>query len=271
MTEPAFYNFKSRLAQYRGLGGDQAFWEERWSQRDIGNLLSRYQSGKLDEFEEIFSKYLPRDLPILEAGCGMGQFVMSLTARGYKAEGIDYAAETIARVKDVAPELKLSVGDVLNLDVPDGTFGGYISLGIFEHNPDGPLEGLREVRRVLHPRGVALISVPYLNRQRQTWLSQIPIASDPALSNGLNFYQYYFSRNEFASFLQKAGLTIVDVLPYSTYSGLTRDYQLGRRLHDLNFYHWRLRRRFSRMCSRAPMWARSRWAHMIMFACQIAE
>lgn len=271
MTEVALYKFNNRLAQFRGKGGQREFWEERWSKREIGVVLSSHRTGKLDEFENLFSRHLPRDLPVLEAGCGIGQLVMALNSRGYQMEGVDYAEQTVARIQAAAPELNVRVGDVYSLNVPDGTYGGYISIGIFEHNPDGPLDGLKEVRRVLHPRGIALISVPYLNRERQTWLGQIPVATDQVLSSGLHFYQYYFSRDEFAAFLRKAELRIVEVFPYGTYSGLTRDFGLGRKLHDRNFYHWRLRTGFSRICSRAPMWARYRWAHMIMFACQIAE
>lgn len=268
MTEVALYRFNNRLAQFRKEGGQKDFWEERWSKSEMGVVLSSHRNGKLDEFENLFSRHLPHDLPILEAGCGMGQLVMALKARGYCVEGIDYASETVSRLQTIAPELNIRVGDVYRLDVPDSAYGGYISVGIFEHNPDGPLDGLREVKRVLHPRGVALISVPYLNPERQTWLERIPVAEHQILPNDLRFYQYYFSRDEFASLLRKAGLQVVEIFPYGAYSGLTRDFSLGLKLDARNFYHWRLKRRFSRLCARAPMWARWRWAHMIMFVCK---
>lgn len=268
MTEVSLYKFNNRLAQFREQDGQREFWEERWSKSELEAVLSSHRSGKLGEFEELFSRCLPHDLPILEAGCGLGQLVMALQARGYFVEGIDYASETVSRLQAVAPELKIRVGDVYGLDVPDSTYGGYISIGIFEHNPDGPLNGLREVTRVLHPRGIALISVPFLNRERQTWLEKIPVAENHILPNDLRFYQYYFSRDEFASLLVKAGLQIVEIFPYAAYSGLTRDFALGRQVDSRNFYHWRLKRRFSRLCARAPMWARWRWGHMIMFACK---
>jgi SAM-dependent methyltransferase len=165
--EISYYMLNGRLAQFRVIGEHREHWEERWSRGRIRELLAQASSGSLDDFEGLFTTYLPRDLRVLEAGCGLGQLVMALKSRGYLVEGVDYAAQTVATLNEVAPELNVRVGDVYNLDVPDETYGGYISIGIFEHNPDGPQKGLSEVRRVLDPRGVALISVPYLNQKRQ--------------------------------------------------------------------------------------------------------
>src|SRR5436309_126585 len=97
-SAPFWAVFRGRLAQFRSLSDHQTFWHDRWSRRDIAAFLSSYRTGRLDEFDEIFSRYLPRELPTLEAGCGCGQLVAALSARGYRVEGVDYEAETIARV-----------------------------------------------------------------------------------------------------------------------------------------------------------------------------
>ncbi|MBX2990055.1 MAG: class I SAM-dependent methyltransferase [Bacteroidetes bacterium] len=267
----AFYNLGGRLAQFQSLNGHEQFWEERWSRRDISSFLEAYRNGRLDEFDGLFTRYLPRDLPVLEAGCGTGHFVMALAARGYAAEGLDYASDTIARIKGSAPELNVRVGDVYNVDVPDENYGGYISIGIFEHNVDGPVSGLKEVRRILHPRGVAFISVPYLNGQRASWMTKTPTVDQETLPDGRRFYQYYFSRNDFELQLAESGLSVLDVFPYSVYSGLTRDFTLGRKLHERSFFHWRIQSALAHLCTRAPLWARWRWAHMIMFICKRSQ
>jgi SAM-dependent methyltransferase len=263
-----FFNYMGRLAQYSRGGNHQSAWEERWSRHQIREKLLAYSSGKLDEFDAIFSKYLPRELPVLEAGCGLGQLVMALSSRGYSVEGVDYAEQTVVRIREAAPELKVRVGDVYNLDVPDKTYGGYISIGIFEHNPDGPFEGLREVRRVLHPQGVALISVPYLNAIRKNLLRRSSKAEGLTTADGLSFYQYYFSRADFQEHLVKAGLEIVDIIPYGVYTGLTRDSSLGGWLDQKKFFHWRVRRGIVRLCQNSPGTVHWRFAHMIMFVCQ---
>ena len=271
MLNAHFYKFRDRLAQFRIVGDHQVYWENRWSQREIRETLAAHSKGKLDEFEVIFTRYLPRHLPILEAGCGLGQLVMALSSRGYDVEGVDYADKTIARIHSAAPELNVRVGDVYNLDVRDNTYGGYISIGIFEHDPVGPLAGLREVRRVLHPLGVGLISVPYLNHERQKWLRGAPIATSPVSSDGVGFYQYYFSRQDFEARLQEAGLKVIEVFPHALYGAITRDFRPTQWLHEQKFFFWQIHRRITRWCRGAPEWIRWRWAHMLMFVCRRSE
>jgi SAM-dependent methyltransferase len=259
--------FNGRLAQFAAWKNEPEGWEARWSNRSLKSLLESHASGKLGEFE-IFSHYLPKDLPVLEAGCGLGQLVMALSARGYQVEGVDYAEQTIHRIKTVAPTLNVKVGDVYSLDNCSGTLGGYISLGVFEHNPDGPLPGLLEVHRVLHKNGVAFISVPYLNNKRQKLLQQCSVAEHIVLNNSLRFYQSYFAKEDFESLLNKARLKVIDIYPYAVYAGLTRDFDLGRRLHERGFFFWQLHKRILRWCENAPRWVRLRFAHMIMFICR---
>ena len=178
-----FKNFRGRLAQFNKFGNGPGDWASRWSKQPLVQILDRFSNGNLDEFE-IFTHYLPKHLPVLEAGCGMGHLVMALSARGYQIRGVDYAEETINRIKEANSQLDVRVDNVYSLADLDNTYGGYISLGVFEHNPDGPLEGLKEAQRVLHPQGVAFISVPFLNPTRQRWLKHVPVERDTVLSNG---------------------------------------------------------------------------------------
>ena len=46
------------------------------------------------------------------------------------------------------PELKVSLGDVFNLNFEDGFFGTYFSWGVVEHFEEGP-EIIKEAKRVL--------------------------------------------------------------------------------------------------------------------------
>jgi 2-polyprenyl-3-methyl-5-hydroxy-6-metoxy-1,4-benzoquinol methylase len=260
--------FRGRLAMYKKWSGGFEGWEERWSDFKLAKRLNSYMSGRLDDFEKVFAKYLPADLPILEAGCGLGQLVVALSARGYNVEGVDFAENTIQRIRNYSSQLNVRSGDVYHLNAPDEYYGGYISIGIFEHNPEGPIEGLKEVQRVLKSNGVALISVPYLNHRRQKVLNQATHTQDLILPNGLRFYQFYYSSNEFKSFLQTAGLRVIEEYPYAVYSGLTRDFRLGRYLKRHRFYSQGIHRRVLRWCRQSPAWIAWRYAHMLMFICK---
>lgn len=261
-----YLNLNGRLAQFRQRA-DRDHWEERWARQNVIHLLEAYKTGKLDEFEDIFCRFLPRHLPIVEAGCGMGQLVMALASRGYCVEGVDYAERTIARIKEAVPTLNVRSGDVYNLDAPDDYYGGYISIGLFEHNEVSPLAGLQETCRVLHPEGVALISVPYLNRPRRKWAKTLPSLTEIAPVKDSEFYQYYYDPEEFEQFVSQAGMKVIERFPYAVYAGLTRDYALGRWLNSRGSL-WRIQSMVSRWSKRASMPIRLRYAHMMMFVCK---
>jgi SAM-dependent methyltransferase len=115
---------------------------------------------------------------------------------------------------------------------------------VVEHFEAGPLEALREARRVLTDDGVLLVSVPYLSpvrsllafskgdrrRVRETR------AGDPA-DAGKAFFQYAFTTKEFGRLLDDAGLRVVRTQGYAIYFGLM-ELPLAGRLLD-----WAQRRR----------------------------
>jgi SAM-dependent methyltransferase len=268
LKKSVFLKFRGQPAQFKRWAEGPGGWEEVWASHSLTKRIKKHSSGQLGEFEKIFLKHMPPSLPVLEAGCGMAQLVMALNSRGYQVEGIDYAEQTIQRVKFIAPDLKIRHGDITKIDAKDQSYGGYISLGVFEHNPDGPIQGLKEARRVLHPQGVAFISMPYLNAKRERSFRNAESTEEAILSSGLRFYQYYFSRKRFQSLLQESGFQVIEEFPYAVYAGFTRDYAIGRWLHARHFFSEKMHRVILRCSKRAPLWARRRWAHMLLFVCK---
>ena len=258
---------QQRLAQFKPWHNNSGDWEEIWSRQSAEKILNKSFSGSLGECEPI-TKYLPKDLPVLEAGCGLGQVVRVLSSRGYQVEGVDYAEETIRRVREAAPDLNVRIGDIYHLDVPNETYGGYISLGVLEHNPEGPLAGLQEARRVLRPQGFAFISVPYLNIGRRRLQKRFGPIEENLGPGNLSFYQYYFSEEEFISFLYSSKFEVIEDYLIGVYYGLTLDHPFFKWLSDNKFFHWRARRVFQDLCKRAPRVACKYWAHMIMYICK---
>jgi len=122
-----------RLAYYHAHT-DAAFWDAHWQNHLSSTVYSRAAQGELDWFEEPFTRYLPKTGIILEAGCGLGQYVLALRMRGYEVEGVDWGPETVNFVQSLYPDLPVRVGDVTCLDVPAGYYSGYISLGVVEHD-----------------------------------------------------------------------------------------------------------------------------------------
>ncbi|MEL7061707.1 MAG: class I SAM-dependent methyltransferase [Acidobacteriota bacterium] len=268
-TEPTLVRFRDRLAQFRRGTGDADDWERQWQRRDVAAWLASHADGRLGPLEPMASA-LPRDGKILEAGCGVGQVVVALRARGFDAEGVDYAHRTIERIRIARPDLPVRQGDVYALDVPDGHYAGYVSIGVFEHHPDGPTGGLREARRVLRHGGIAIITVPMLNAARRRRLASAPAVERTELEDGRRFYQFYLEANELAETARTVGLEPIAHHAYGTFAGLTRDLALGRFLEARHFFSWRLRDQVLRLSRRLPQPIARRYAHMLMLICRAA-
>jgi SAM-dependent methyltransferase len=95
------------LAEYRESGDDPEFWARRWRATDLPAYFAPYRAGRLQPFTGLFERRLPKGRPVLEAGCGRGQYVVALRARGYDAYGIEYAEETVDAVRAVEPRLQI--------------------------------------------------------------------------------------------------------------------------------------------------------------------
>jgi SAM-dependent methyltransferase len=255
------------LAVYRRIQEQQQFWEHRWQGMNLNSLLKKACHGKLGEMERPYRQYLPKDGPILEAGCGTGRVVCALQARGYTIEGIDYAADTIQRVRQVDPSLEVRVGDILAIDRPDGYYAAYISLGVLEHHNEGVQSGLNEAWRVLRLGGIAFIMVPYLNRARRSIYARAPEFDLQAVPAGYRFYQYQEDIGDFNEQLARAGFEILEVIPVQLFEGLTSDWRLGRWLEKRHFFSWKVSRGVKRLCEGVPSGIQLGYSHMLLFVC----
>lgn len=198
---------QGRLAYYR-RAADAAYWEAHWQDHIQPEWYADALRGNLGAFESLFTKHLPKVGSILEAGCGPAHWVVALRARGYAAEGVDWAAATITRVKALFPDLPVRQEDVCALDVADGHYAAYISLGVIEHRRDGPDPFLREAKRVLAPGGMAIFSVPWFNPLRR--LKALSGAFGGAAPENLEFYQYAYRAGEIIALLEQVGFVLVD-------------------------------------------------------------
>ena len=102
-----------------------------------------------------------RDRAVLDAGCGVGYGTAHLAEVAASVVGVDRdeGAISYARERYSRPNVEFRVGDLLDLDLADGSFDVVCSFETIEHLDD--VEGfLGEVDRVLRPEGVFLVSTP---------------------------------------------------------------------------------------------------------------
>jgi SAM-dependent methyltransferase len=94
---------------------------------------------------------------ILDVGCGTGANLEMLAQFG-ETEGVDVSEDALAfcRARGLT---KVTLGAAEHLPYADGSFDLVTALDVVEHLDDDA-GGLREMRRVLHPDGRALLFVP---------------------------------------------------------------------------------------------------------------
>jgi SAM-dependent methyltransferase len=124
-----------------------------------------YHEDTMDQLVELAP---PRGL-ILDDGCGTGAFLDFVRRRGHAVDGyagIDVSRGMLARAgKRIragdAPEL-LVQADASRLPFADASFDVVYARALLHHLPD-PVQGLREIARVLRPGGTAALFDPNKN------------------------------------------------------------------------------------------------------------
>jgi ubiquinone/menaquinone biosynthesis C-methylase UbiE len=140
----------------------------------------------------LIERHVARGATILDAGCGFGEWVTYLAARGFHGIGCDYSPELIRRLRETYPDGNWVESDIRTLPFDDASIDAVISWGVIEHDEAGPGAALREFHRILRPGGYAIVTVPVdsrLARKSAETLHRIP-GSEHA------FFQYLMSPEE---------------------------------------------------------------------------
>jgi len=194
---------------YYSRSATAEFWSEHWGGHSVEELLAVARRSPLTALIE---RHLPAEGRLLEAGCGLGQYVLLLREGGRTAVGADWSIEAVCQgVRAGAP---LAVMDLRALGVRDGAVQAYLSLGVVEHDPGGPGAIVAEAARVLAPGGVLLLSVPYCNGVRRLLGPWLAHQGRRRRARGGEFYQFAFTRGEVSRFLEARDFEIRSFHPY---------------------------------------------------------
>lgn len=94
---------------------------------------------------------------LLDIGCGSGDWLRLMKARGWCVEGVDLDEAAVANANSRG--LSVQCGTVHDLNCPDAHFDAVTLNQVIEHVPD-PVAVLAECRRILKPGGHLILYTP---------------------------------------------------------------------------------------------------------------
>ena len=194
-------------------------WGENWINTDIETIMEVFSYPRVKKFLGIIVDYLPKGGRILEAGCGLGPWVIKLSMLGYKMVGVDYQQECIDKVKSYDANLEVYTADVRSMPFEANYFSTYLSWGVIEHFAEGPDGVLNEAYRVLKPEGKLILTVPYKNIFLKVKEPLDYIKNNSIIRNIFNkpprvcYYQKYFKVGELEDVISGSGFVIEKVIP----------------------------------------------------------
>lgn len=187
------------------------------------------------EFVALTKEFLSPDdsARLLEGGCGNGGVVLALSKAGYNVTGVDFAPDTIEKIKSENASLHVEQADVRFLPFEDACFDGYWSLGVIEHFWEGYDPILSEMHRVLKSGGYAFITFPWLSPIRRIKVMLGLIKKEQYGAEPDTFYQFSLTGKQVADDLRSKGFEIVRMRPRSALAGVKAEFpMLDYFLHD---------------------------------------
>jgi 2-polyprenyl-3-methyl-5-hydroxy-6-metoxy-1,4-benzoquinol methylase len=166
------------------------------------------------QYEDVADAIRPHVRPegeVLDVGCGAGDLVHYLSAKGFRASGIEPSADAVAVAVSRGAEAHVATLERWSANPENvGRYDAVTLMNVLEHVPD-PVGALTHLRTLLSPAGVVTFRVPNdftalqevaeaTGVQRKRWWVAVP--------DHINYFQESSARATCAA----VGLEVVDVL-----------------------------------------------------------
>jgi alkylated DNA repair protein alkB family protein 8 len=196
--------------------------------RENYNLIAKeFSATRKEIWEEL--KFLFENLKegdkVLDLGCGNGRWYRIFKEKKVDYFGLDNSEKLIEIAKENFPDAKFFIGDALNLPFQDNFFDKVYSIALLHHIPSEGfrIKVLKEVKRVLKPGGILILTCWRIHRLREilallkyTLLKIIGRSKldfkDFFVPWGKKMLRYYhfFTQRELENLVKKVGFEILD-------------------------------------------------------------
>jgi ubiquinone/menaquinone biosynthesis C-methylase UbiE len=155
---------------------------------------------------------------LIDLGCGPGQTTRFLKDAGQTdITGLDLSSEMINQAIKLHPDIHFQTGDLLNLDLPENTYGSAIAFySIVHFSPDQLTPVFRQVQQILKPNAQFLLSFH---------CGDTSVHLDEWFEEKVDIDFYMFHPDQIIQSLKDAGFEIIDALVRYPY---TREHQTKR-------------------------------------------
>lgn len=113
---------------------------------------------------------------MIDLGCGIGLYTLTLKKKGYDIEGVDLDKNKIKKANYISKKTginaKFSVADIAHLPFKNNEFDKVIFSDVLEHIKEDTA-ALKEIARVLKPNGRLIITVPCNNKANREVMKEM--------------------------------------------------------------------------------------------------
>jgi 2-polyprenyl-3-methyl-5-hydroxy-6-metoxy-1,4-benzoquinol methylase len=164
---------------------------------------------RFGDFASFVQEYCPPPARSLDIGCSTGLFPATLKKRGYAAEGIEFSADSAAWGSEHYG-LKIHTEPLETGNYPASAYDLVTMTDVLEHTLN-PVDFLKHVKRILKPRGYALITFPDIESPQMRYSVFLArLLRKPALCiSQIPHHTWEFSRTTATACFDRGGFDVV--------------------------------------------------------------
>jgi SAM-dependent methyltransferase len=146
---------------------------------------------------------------VCDMGCGPGQVARYLRDAGATVFGLDLSRRMLEEARQLNPDIPFRQGNMLALDLQDGTLGGIAAFYAIVNIPQKSLPLVfREMARVLQPGGLLLLAFH---------IGDETLHEDELWGRPISMDFFFFQTSAIRHHLEAAGLVIEEVIEREPY------------------------------------------------------